>query len=155
MKNIFLILLLTSVSFAFSQNELKWKSNFDEAAKIAQETNKPILANFTGSDWCGWCKVLDREVFSKPEFQKWAKENVVLLEVDFPRRKKLSKELQSQNNALQKAFGVRGYPTVWLFNVGEGKNPKKNIVPHGKTGYVKGGPKEWIKTITKYMPKKS
>ncbi len=155
MKNLFLPFLLLTISSVFSQDKIEWKSNFDEVAKIAQETNKPILANFTGSDWCGWCKVLDREVFSKPEFQKWAKENVVLLEVDFPRRKKLSKALRSQNNALQKAFGVRGYPTIWLFDVGEGKNTKKNIVPHGKTGYVKGGPTKWIKTIAKYMPKRT
>ena len=152
MKNIFLGLLFITSLTTFSQEKIIWFNDFDEAAKIAQKTNKPILTNFTGSDWCGWCKVLSREVFTTPEFKKWAKKNVVLLEIDFPRKTKLSDKLRQQNYAMQKAFGVRGYPTIWLFSVGKSKNPKKDIVPHGKTGYVKGGPKEWIASIDKFMP---
>jgi len=151
MKNLFLGLLFLTTLTTFSQVE--WMNDFDEAAKLSQKTKKPILANFTGSDWCGWCKVLDREVFNTSEFKTWAKKNVVLLEVDFPRRTKLSAKLKKQNYALQKAFGVRGYPTIWLFETGKGKNPKKDIVPLGKTGYVKGGAKKWINSIDKYMPK--
>ncbi len=150
MKNLFLgLLFLTSVT-AFSQVE--WISDFEEAAKLSRKTKKPILANFTGSDWCGWCKRLDKEVFSTAEFQTWAKENVILLELDFPRKTKLSQKLQKQNYALQKAFGVRGFPTIWLFQAGKGKNPKKDIIPLGKTGYMKGS-KEWISSIERYMPK--
>ena len=152
MKKIIVFVLLISSITAFSQKELKWYTDFNEAAKISQKTKKPILANFTGSDWCGWCKVLKREVFVTPEFQKWAKKNVILLELDFPRRKKIAPELKKQNAALQRAFGVRGYPTVWLFNVGDGANPKKDLQPLGKTGYVKGGAKTWIQSIDKYLP---
>ncbi len=151
MKNILLGLLFITTITTFSQ-EAKWLASFDEAAKLSQKTNKPILANFTGSDWCGWCKVLHREVFSKPEFTKWAKKNVILLEVDFPRKTKISTELKKQNAGLQRAFGVRGYPTIWLFEVGDGDDPKKGLNPLGKTGYVKGGFKKWIESISVYLP---
>src|SRR5690606_2500467 len=60
-----------------------WLVNIDEAYEISQKTGKPILANFTGSDWCGWCKKLTATVFSKPEFNEWAEKNVILLELDF------------------------------------------------------------------------
>ena len=152
MKKILTIVFFISALNVFSQKEIKWYSNFDEAAKIAKKTHKPILANFTGSDWCGWCKILKRDVFVTDEFKKWANKNVVLLEVDFPKRKQLSPEMKKQNYALQKAFGVRGYPTVWLFNVGSGKNPKKDLTPLGKTGYVRGGVNAWIASVDKFLP---
>ena len=66
-----------------------WLVNLDEAYNLSKKTGKPIMANFTGSDWCGWCKRLSAAVFQKPEFKQWADENVVLLELDFPRRKKI------------------------------------------------------------------
>ena len=68
---------------------------------------------FTGSDWCGWCIRLQKEVFYKPEFIEWANDNVVLVDIDFPRNKsKQSAELQQQNNLLQQQFGIQGYPTI-------------------------------------------
>lgn len=151
MKKLFIVFLFLATTTAFSQDTV-WLTDFDEAAKLSQKTKKPILANFTGSDWCGWCKILKREVFDTAEFKKWAKKNVVLLELDFPRRTKISPELKKQNTALQRAFRVRGYPTVWLFKVGEGDDPKKDLQPLGKTGYRKGGPKVWIKSIDQYLP---
>jgi len=96
MKKIILIAVLFLGFSSLQAQEAKWYSDFDEAAKISKKTNKPILANFTGSDWCGWCIRLDKEVFSKKEFQKWADENVVLLTVDFPRRKKLPLTLRNR-----------------------------------------------------------
>ncbi len=151
MKKLLLGLLLMTTITTFSQENINWLTSFDEAAKLSKKTKKPILANFTGSDWCGYCKVLTRDVFSKPEFKKWAKKNVVLLELDFPRKKKLNPELAKQNRAMQKAFGVRGYPTIWLFKVGEGKDPKKDLEPLGKTGYVRGGFDKWIATVEKLL----
>ncbi len=151
MKNLFLVFFFLATTTIFSQ-ETVWLTDFSEAAKLSQKSKKPILANFTGSDWCGWCKVLKREVFDTVEFKKWAKKNVILLELDFPRRTKIAPELKKQNAALQRAFGVRGYPTVWLFNVGDGADPKKDLQPLGKTGYVRGGAKAWIKSIAKFLP---
>lgn len=152
MKNIILGLLLIASITSFSQ-EVTWLDNYEEAAKISKQTNKPILANFTGSDWCGWCKVLDKQVFSTDEFKSWATENVVLLVLDFPRRKKLPQEMQIQNYSLQRAFGVKGYPTIMLFEPGKGNDPKQGIVALGRTGYVKGGAQKWIESIAPFLPK--
>lgn len=147
MKKIFLAVcvLFATVSFAQDKSEdLKWIEGYEEAAALSQKTGKPILANFTGSDWCGWCIRLDKEVFSKKEFANWANENVILLKVDFPKRKTIPAEIAKGNNALAGAFDVRGYPTIWLFNVGEEITDIKSL---GKTGYVKGGSEKWIASI--------
>lgn len=152
MKKIFLGLLFITTITSFAQ-EANWLTDFDEAAKLSQQNKKPILANFTGSDWCGYCIKLDKAVFNTKEFKKWADKNVILLKLDFPRKTKLPEALQKQNSALQQAFGVRGYPTVWLFEVGDGEDPKKGLNPLGKTGYVRGDAKKWIKTIDGYIPR--
>jgi len=115
-----------------------WLVNLDEAYSKSKKSGKPILANFTGSDWCGWCKRLTRDVFSKDDFKSWATENVILLELDFPRRKKLPEDLRNQNVGLQRAFKVRGYPTIWLFDID--KDPSSGqyqIDALGKTGYTR------------------
>lgn len=114
-----------------------WLVNIDEAYALSTKTGKPILANFTGSDWCGWCKRLKASVFEKPEFKKWAEENVVLLELDFPSRKYIPENIKAQNASLQKAFTIRGYPTIWVFNLK--KDEEKNqyeIEAFGSTGYA-------------------
>jgi len=103
----------------------------------SKKTGKPIMANFTGSDWCGWCKRLDKSVFHQPGFDKWADDNVVLLELDFPRRFRLPNAVAQQNRGLQQSFGVRGYPTVWLFDLDKDPAGKFNISALGKTGYTK------------------
>ena len=140
---IFSFLLLTNLSFGqtkvnYETENEGWHVMLDEAYAESQETGKPILANFTGSDWCGWCKRLSAAVFVKPEFKKWAKENVVLLELDFPRRKQIPQELKQQNAGLQRAFKVRGFPTVWVFNLDRDPATQKySIQALGKTGYTK------------------
>jgi protein disulfide-isomerase len=98
---------------------------------------------FTGSDWCGWCIKLQNEVFRTPEFVKWANENVVLVELDFPRRTALAPEITEQNNQLQQFFAVQGYPTVWFVNATL-NDGKINIDKLGSTGYLAGGPKVWV-----------
>lgn len=118
-----------------------WLNDVDEAYKISKKTKKPILANFTGSDWCGWCHKLSAEVFNTPEFKKWSDKNVVLLELDFPKRKELPEKIKAQNNSLMQAFQVQGFPTIWVFNMNQDKETKKfSIEAIGKTGYIKGGP---------------
>ena len=112
-----------------------WYLELEDAFQKSKETGKPIMANFTGSDWCGWCKRLSAAVFQKDEFKTWADTNVVLLELDFPRRTKLPEELQKQNAGLQRAFKVRGFPTVWVFDLDRDENGKFEISALGKTGY--------------------
>ncbi len=113
-----------------------WVTNLDQAYEMSKKTGKPIMANFTGSDWCGWCKRLTAAVFSQPDFKAWADKNVVLLELDYPRGKSLPDQIKQQNSNLQQAFQVSGYPTVWVFDLD--KNTTKNeysISALGKTGY--------------------
>jgi thiol-disulfide isomerase/thioredoxin len=143
MKQIRILVFLLLVNLAvFAQSEYKasnegWLVSMDEAYAISKKTGKPILANFTGSDWCGWCKRLTADVFSKPEFKTWAEKNVVLLELDFPRMRQVPDEIRQQNASLQQAFGVGGYPTVWVFTLSKSKDKNEyNIEPIGRTGYM-------------------
>ena len=121
---------------AYEAENEGWLVSLDEAYAQSKKTGKPIMANFTGSDWCGWCKRLTASVFSKPDFKQWAAENVVLLELDFPKRKKLPDAIRSQNAGLQRAFKITGYPTVWVFDLDKkDPNAQYNISALGKTGY--------------------
>jgi protein disulfide-isomerase len=120
-----------------------WLTSYEDALARAKKERKLILADFTGSDWCGWCIKLKDEVFTTPEFKKWAAKKVVLLELDFPRNKEQSDELREQNRTLAKKFGVRGYPTIVFID------PRGEKI--GNVGYVKGGPAEWIKKAEKEM----
>jgi thioredoxin-related protein len=121
------------------KNELFWYTDANKAGEASNSSKKPIFAFFTGSDWCGWCHKLEREVFEKAEFKAWAAKNVILLELDFPRKKQLPAELMQQNNALQQAFKVQGYPTIWLFYLTKDEaNNKQNINALGSLGYPEG-----------------
>ena len=105
----------------------------------AKTEKKMVLLDFTGSDWCGWCVKLDKEVFSKTEFKTYAKDNLVLVELDFPRGKQQSKMLKEQNEKLQKEFGIRGFPTIIVLN------PEGQKV--GQLGYMEGGPTAFIAKV--------
>lgn len=120
-----------------------WYQVWDQAAAVARETGKPLMIDFTGSDWCGWCIKLDEEVFSKPEFTKWASENVVLLKLDFPRRTSLPKSLADQNEELRAKYGVQGFPTI-LFVKPDGEK----IADYG---YDSGGPAAWTAKASKLI----
>ena len=154
MKNILLICTLFFSSLnLYSQDNDGWLINFDEAAKLSIKSGKPILANFTGSDWCGWCIRLNREVFVTPEFKNWASENVILLELDYPRRVQQTDEIKKQNQELQQFFQVRGYPTLHIFNVVI-TDGKTQITSLGKMGYLAGGPTPWIASANNYLKNK-
>ena len=106
---------------------------------MSLKNKKPIFAFFTGSDWCGWCKRLQANVFAKQAFIDWANANVILLELDFPRGKTLSPELTKQNSELQQALGVRGYPTIWLLYTEKLESSNTiNINTLGSLGYPQG-----------------
>src|SRR5712671_809845 len=74
-----------------------WDDDYAKALAQAKAEKKLLLMDFTGSDWCGWCIKLDKEVFSKPEFKEYAKKSLVLVEVDFPRAKEQSETLKKAN----------------------------------------------------------
>jgi protein disulfide-isomerase len=134
----FFFSLFVLPAMAQSGDGLDWQTDLMKANEISKQTGKPIFGFFTGSDWCGWCHKLHNDVFSKASFKKWAKESVVLLELDFPRRKQLPENLMRQNNELQQAFQVQGYPTVWYFTLTQGEAGKMNINAYGNQGYPAG-----------------
>lgn len=146
MKKFVSIIALLISATAFSQEKnpsLEWNTNLVKAVDEAIAEEKPLLMFFTGSDWCGWCKRLQSEAFVKPEFEKWAKENVVLMELDYPRRTPQDNEIKEQNMNIQRMFAVRGYPTIWF--VSPTKNGSEiNFGKIGSTGYVRGGAEAWI-----------
>lgn len=147
MKTAILFVLFCFIgNISFSQAEkktggLEWHTDLMKVHDLSAKTKKPIFAFFTGSDWCGWCIKLQNNVFSKPEFIEWAKKNVILLELDFPRGKQLSPELAQQNANMQQAFGVTGYPTVWIFKtIKNDKEKKFSIDSYGSLGYPAAEP---------------
>jgi thioredoxin-related protein len=143
MKKIIISLFLVLASLTMQAQELVWETNISKAIEVSNKTKKPMLLFFTGSDWCGWCIRLQNEVLKTPEFSKWAKENVVLVELDYPRRTLQSEDLKKQNADLQQAFGIQGYPTIHFANTNL-KEGKVSFQGLGSTGYVAGGPKAWL-----------
>ena len=126
---------------AFAEAKPGWLTDIKKAKEEAKSNQKLILVDFTGSDWCGWCIKLDREVFSKPEFKDYADKNLVLLEVDFPRRKEQSAAQKAHNLELAERYGVQGFPTIIVLN-GEGKKV-------GELGYMPGGPSAFLAELDK------
>jgi thioredoxin-related protein len=147
MKKLLLTLLvsLTAVSLSMGAESL-WMHDFDAAKAKAVKEGKPIFINFTGTDWCGWCIKLEKEVFSKKAFQDYAKENLVLVEVDFPKKKEQTAELKAQNKKLDKEYGVEGYPTLYLLDA-TGKKLTEDI------GYREGGPEAYVEHLKSLLKK--
>ena len=138
----FLLAAIAGVSIISAQaEELKWHTDLAKAQAEAKAEKKLVMLDFTGSDWCGWCIRLNKEVFSKPEFVEFAKKNLVLVEVDFPRKKELSAEQKKANLELQNKYQIQGYPTLIVLDADGNKV--------GQLGYVAGGPTAWIEKFEK------
>jgi protein disulfide-isomerase len=118
---------LTSFGQKSAKEDLVWHTDLNKAIELANKQNKPMMLFFTGSDWCGWCKRLQQEVFTQTEFKKWAQDNVILVEVDFPRANIQTEEVKAQNRNLQQQFAVRGYPTCWFVKADKLKDGKVNF----------------------------
>jgi thioredoxin-related protein len=152
MKNCLIAFLLICFQTVKSQsNNLVWYNDLNKALPVSIKNDKPLLLFFTGSDWCGWCMRLKKEVFNYPEFKEWTDSNVVMVELDFPRRKKLDYNILNQNRELARVFGVSGYPTVWLVKPQILESSKVNFLKLGKLGYVAGGPEKWISVAQKFL----
>jgi thioredoxin-related protein len=103
-----------------------WTDNYAQAVETARAEKKDLLLDFTGSDWCGFCKLLDKEVFSTPQFATWAKKNVILVQVDFPHQTPLTDEVKKQNSGLAAKYPVNGYPTIVIIKP-SGKEIAKEV----------------------------
>jgi len=117
-KLLSLLFILTASHASFAAGG--WTDDYDKALAQAKAEKKLVLLDFTGSDWCGWCIKIDKEVFSKQDFKTFAKANLVPVTLDFPRGKKLPKKTVDQNSKLKGEFKVSGFPTLVLLD-GEGK----------------------------------
>jgi protein disulfide-isomerase len=153
MKKIAITLFLVLGSLTIQSQELTWQTDMNKALEISKKSKKPLFLFFTGSDWCGWCIRLQKEVFKTTEFAKWAKDNVILVELDFPRSTPQQPEIKKQNAELQQIFAVQGYPTVWFVR-GSKKDGKINLEKLGSTGYVAGGPTAWLAAADKILANK-
>jgi len=106
------ISLATVIADDTKNSDLKWLTDFESAKQASKKTGKPILIEFSGSDWCVPCIRLEKQVFKQEPFIAFARHNLVLLYCDLPYRKKISKELKAQNEALAEQYHVKIYPTV-------------------------------------------
>lgn len=137
------VLFLTGLTTLCAQD---WKHSFEEAKEIASKEDKPIILVFQGSDWCAPCIKLDREVWSTNEFQSYAKEHYVMLQADFPRRKK-NKLPEAQLNANKKL--AEQYNRMGVFPLVVVLDKNGNVL--GETSYQKMGPKKYIDLLNKFI----
>ena len=149
---VFIIIALAQTNNAQTV-DLNWHTDLSKAVSISINEKKPIMLFFTGSDWCGWCMRLKKEVFNHEKFKIWSDEKIILVELDFPRRKKLESNILNQNRELARIFGVSGYPTCWLVKPQILENSKVNFLKLGKLGYVAGGTDKWISVAEKFLIK--
>lgn len=154
MKNILYTLILTLfiTTNGMSQERVKWHTDLNQALEIAFNEDKNVLLFFTGSDWCGWCKRLQSEVFKTPDFEEWS-QKVVLVELDYPKRTPQDQNIRAQNAQLQGMFQVRGYPTVHIVSPEKMENGRTNLKSLGKTGYVRGGASAWLNVANNIVNK--
>lgn len=141
------IIVVSSIAIAAilcaESGAVGWETDFARASAEAKRKGSFLLLDFSGSDWCGWCKKLEKEVFNTPEFKNFAAHNLVCVLVDFPRRRKLVRSVREQNAGLAEKYHVRGYPTVILLS------PEGEMV--GKTGYKEGGARSYVERLEKMI----
>ena len=148
LRSFFCFLLAISSWTAIACGSEHWQTDYEQALATAKSTNKCVLLNFTGSDWCGPCIQMEKTVFSKAAFLNYAKQNLILVEIDYPRRKVLPEKVVKQNERLAKQYGIdnSGYPTIVLLS------------PDGKSlgqleGYSEEGPADMIAWVEKLRGK--
>lgn len=124
----------------------QWMTDFEAAQAKAAAENKLMLVDFTGSDWCFWCKRLDAEVLSQAEFQEYAAKNFVLVKLDFPRNQSAQPvEVREQNQRLLARYEVEGFPTIFLMDA--------NGKPLAQTGYRRGGVEAYVEHLKELRKK--
>jgi thioredoxin-related protein len=122
--------------------ESNWETDLKKAQEQAKATNKLVFLDFTGSDWCGYCIRLNRDILSQPQFKDYANKNLVLVEIDFPRRKEQSVDLRKQNQELAEQYRIEGFPTIIVLS-GSGRKVWRY------DGYFPGGPDAFIAELEK------
>ncbi len=134
-----IVFAITNGSKDSKADKLIWKEKIETAVEQAKKQNKPILVNFTGSDWCVWCKKLSAEVFTQKEFIDYANKNLILVKIDFPKNIQQSQETVYYNRQVAEKYGIQGFPTIILLD----SNGK--VINY--TGYQEGGAKSYVEHI--------
>lgn len=121
-----------------------WLTSYPDALAAAEETGKPVLAIFTGSDWCQHCRTLERNVLETPEFREWAADRVILLMIDLP-QEGISSEVRKARSRVCIKYGVRSFPNSVL------------IAPDGsalasQSGYRGQETSSWLATFDQHTP---
>ena len=119
-----------------------WETDLKRAQEQAKSSNKLVFLDFTGSDWCGYCIRLNKDILSQAMFKEYADKNLVLVEIDFPRSKPQSADLRKQNQQLAMQYHIEGFPTIVLLN-GSGRKIWQY------EGYFPGGPDAFIAELEK------
>lgn len=128
---------IQQAAFESAAPDPQWRNSLTGAIQEAQASDKLILANFTGSDWCHFCVKLKDEVFNTPDFKSWASDNVVLLEIDSPKRTQLPQAVREQNEMLKSRFKITSFPTVLMLDA------DGNVL--AKMGYERGkSASQWV-----------
>jgi len=120
-----------------------WTTNYANALQQAKTDNKAILLNFTGSDWCPWCKKMKTEVFEKQDFNDYAGQNLELVMLDFPNSVPQPLFVKQQNQKLSQKFKIQGFPTFILLN-SDGR------VLWTQVGYLAGGSPAFLDQLRKH-----
>lgn len=142
MKKLILSILTICPVLVLNAADAEWLTDMPKALAQAKQEKKMVLVDFTGSDWCGWCIKFKKEVLSTPEFAEYANKNLVLVELDFPKRKTQDVAQKAANNKLKAKYEVRGFPTLLLLK-DSGKEAWR------QAGYLEGGPKAFIAALEK------
>jgi len=117
----------------------EWTTDYVAALVQAKAEKKKVLLFFTGSDWCGWCMRLDKEILSTADFKAYARGELVLVKLDFPRSTPQSQQVKARNQKLSQQYKIKGYPTIIVLN-----NVGRAV---GTLGYQEGGPGPFIKAL--------
>lgn len=139
----FLTVLLPVQAETNQGHKIQWMTNYEKATELAKETQRPIVLFFTGSDWCGWCNKLEKEVLETRDFMGMTSNKLIFVKLDFPMKTKLDLRTTKQNEDLQKKFSIRSFPTIVLVD------PYQQ--PIGVTGYRSGGGKQYAQHLMKMV----
>ncbi len=139
---LFAVAACVLISGPCASAESGWLTDYKKAQQEAKTGNKFLLLDFTGSDWCGWCKKFDREVLLQPEFKDYARDNLVIVELDFPRGKPQTPELRKQNLELAQQYEIVGFPTIVVLSADGQKLWRYD-------GYFPDGPAAFIAQLQK------
>lgn len=119
-----LTILIYSILLPFynlNPGPVEWEQNYEQAVAKADEEGKAVLMLFSGSDWCVNCKRLDKKILSQQAFLDYAAKDFILLQVDFPRKKKgIPVSQLKQNEALAQTYNPNGtFPKIVIIKAGE------------------------------------